>query len=826
MKVSANKLNELYSINKKPFRREPKKVINSNKVISIVMDKHYSISSPSKKRLLSKEIQGKARENLKNQYEIKEKSENLKEITEKYEKIGTESKENPIIYSQDCLYSDSETGKISINLAFYGRSTHEKFTESLESALSLLISSNEYKTKSSIEEKTVVLLRNLKNKRRSIRLGCIVGLYLILRKYEISISLYNSIFNSILDALNEYQTQEELFLVACFEVLKLFILNNTDETSTISEFHQRIINSMTFFCMFLTDNSFPILQKSCLHLIFLIGYEGIAFLVKLATKDYLEYQDLILNFLLSTPHIQRHVIVKSLLNDLTSDSSLIRNSAMACLTRLYDALDSDEILLYLSEFLYKDKIDKPLLVSVIRSIGPIGERFLSNELIKGDDFQLKSIIISSLSSRLPKYKSYLSLVLDSNDSNSCIKRLPGNFISYEGKVSPIFQMINTMDDLNKGENLFIYEKDKEDNTYKYRELVDGISIEKEVMTANVSSRDFISSLNRMIKHDNQYKSLHSHPKLVYFGEINLLDELDSYLLGRIKSKANPIEDSELDFYLLNYKDDYEFINEKYEVYLQKETIKSIASCLKDYFPIVRDFSAFAIGKIGLPEGEIVINDVISLLINEKDSNVKGRLLWTLGRLSEVCEERVLEILNDSLKSLLWKVKLNSLYAISQFGSRASRLCLPSLTRLIKESPINKTIIAETMIRIGAEGERVLLSLVNSRSEERNYKLISSILTSFLLVNLTSSNIDNIIETCFYFSNSENEVVKKNSLLLIETMFNMNKDSEEVTFLRKKNVIPLFYQMLSEKSKEIQNVSIYYLYITFILPFILDLYWIY
>ena len=63
------------------------------------------------------------------------------------------------------------------------------------------------------------------------------------------------------------------------------------------------------------------------------------------------------------------------------------------------------------------------------------------------------------------------------------------------------------------------------------------------------------------------------------------------------------------------------------------------------------------------------------------------------------------------------------------------------------STINKQIIAETIIKLGIEGEGVLLDVMRSEIDS-NYKLKSSIARSLALTNISSPNIDFVVE-CLY-----------------------------------------------------------------------------
>lgn len=97
---------------------------------------------------------------------------------------------------------------------------------------------------------------------------------------------------------------------------------------------------------------------------------------------------------------------------------------------------------------------------------------------------------------------------------------------------------------------------------------------------------------------------------------------------------------------------------------------------------------------------------------------------------------------------MWKVKSACLYSIASFGPRCSGLALSHLIKLFKKEPsINKQSIAETMIKLGSEGEEILLNIMKTENDT-DFRLKSSILRAFGLVDLSSQNIDFIMEALF------------------------------------------------------------------------------
>ncbi len=145
-------------------------------------------------------------------------------------------------------------------------------------------------------------------------------------------------------------------------------------------------------------------------------------------------------------------------------------------------------------------------------------------------------------------------------------------------------------------------------------------------------------------------------------------------------------------------------------YISEDIIKSLGKCLSEYSDKVRDSAATSLGIIGLPESSIAIDDLI-LHLKDKNIEVRSKIIWGIGRIAPAVDNSVIGEVALCIQSNMWKVKKATLYALTQFGNRCNKNILPYLINLLKESPINKQLIAETIIRMGTEGENNLLLLI-------------------------------------------------------------------------------------------------------------------
>ena len=107
----------------------------------------------------------------------------------------------------------------------------------------------------SLNEKIEKLISLSKDERREARLGSLIALYLICKKYsnEIDEEHKGIIIEKIVSLLQTYEKQEELFLVACLEICCLYGPIDI------------LIENIGLICMFITDFNFPKLQKATFY---------------------------------------------------------------------------------------------------------------------------------------------------------------------------------------------------------------------------------------------------------------------------------------------------------------------------------------------------------------------------------------------------------------------------------------------------------------------------------------------------------------------------------------------------------------------------------
>jgi hypothetical protein len=87
--------------------------------------------------------------------------------------------------------------------------------------------------------------------------------------------------------------------------------------------------------------------------------------------------------------------------------------------------------------------------------------------------------------------------------------------------------------------------------------------------------------------------------------------------------------------------------------------------------------------------------------------------------------------------------------------------------------------------------------------DSNYKLKAVIAKSLALSNINSPNIDFIVECLFKSAKSNSSLIRQNCLFAVRVL--AEKSDDRNTYLKKKNLIPFYYEMMIDKEQAIQAV---------------------
>ena len=769
-------------------------------------------SNTNSKKNISKNTKNKS-----HQPKSKSSSSNNQNTNNIYIK-NSSNNSNPILLSQSSSNNKLDEESELYNYFYYNDvcADNEIYLSALNDTLALL---DNIFNDLDLNGKINKLLELTNDETKNIRLGSLVCLYLLIKNNFNSLdeNNKNNIITEIISLLQSYEKQDELFLLSCLEICTLFGP------------HEILLENFGVICMFLTDFNFPKLQLASFHCLMCTEFNGISILIELASKDEQDYQRYILNQLIHTPHIQRIIIINAIFNELYSNDYKKRNIALSAINRLNYLLNDDETLQKIVELFNEPKIDNKFIASILRN--KYAEKLLLNELKTNQNEEIKSAICSVLCYRFPKKIIPFKIRLESGDRDlfSMNQNMPGSFFNYQGKICPVLvPCTKNIDEILENEEID-YDV-KKNHVNKILNMINDTSDD----WLEINQRDFLAALQRMI----QIQYDHRKPQLILDenNEFNFLDHLK--LKSDKKNKENNInsenkEDNEGNDinqenqndefsnysqynYIIKYntilgiksdvsqenESDLEGIDLDHE-YISEEVIKSLGKCLSDYSEKVRDSAATSLGIIGLPESSIAIDDLIPHL-KDKNVEVKSKIIWDIGRIAPAVDNSVIGEVALCIQSNMWKIKKATLYTLSQFGNRCNKNIIPYLINLLKESPINKQLIAETIVRMGIEGENNLLLMMNSEPDS-NYKLKSAVIRGYSYADITSPNIDFILESIFKLGNNEFPSVRKACIFTIHEL--ASRANENITYLKKKNIIPFYYDKLKDKDLNIQGYAI-------------------
>ena len=769
-------------------------------------------SNTNSKKNISKNTKNKS-----HQPKSKSSSSNNQNTNNIYIK-NSSNNSNPILLSQSSSNNKLDEESELYNYFYYNDvcADNEIYLSALNDTLALL---DNIFNDLDLNGKINKLLELTNDESKNIRLGSLVCLYLLIKNNFNSLdeNNKNNIITEIISLLQSYEKQDELFLLSCLEICTLFGP------------HEILLENFGVICMFLTDFNFPKLQLASFHCLMCTEFNGISILIELASKDEQDYQRYILNQLIHTPHIQRIIIINAIFNELYSNDYKKRNIALSAINRLNYLLNDEETLQKIVELFNEPKIDNKFIASILRN--KYAEKLLLNELKTNQNEEIKSAICSVLCYRFPKKIIPFKIRLESGDRDlfSMNQNMPGSFFNYQGKICPVLvPCTKNIDEILENEEID-YDV-KKNHVNKILNMINDTSDD----WLEINQRDFLAALQRMI----QIQYDHRKPQLILDenNEFNFLDYLK--LKSDKKNKENNInsenkEDNEGNDinqenqndefsnysqynYIIKYntilgiksdvsqenESDLEGIDLDHE-YISEEVIKSLGKCLSDYSEKVRDSAATSLGIIGLPESSIAIDDLIPHL-KDKNVEVKSKIIWDIGRIAPAVDNSVIGEVALCIQSNMWKIKKATLYTLSQFGNRCNKNIIPYLINLLKESPINKQLIAETIVRMGIEGENNLLLMMNSEPDS-NYKLKSAVIRGYSYADITSPNIDFILESIFKLGNNEFPSVRKACIFTIHEL--ASRANENITYLKKKNIIPFYYDKLKDKDLNIQGYAI-------------------
>ena len=231
-------------------------------------------------------------------------------------------------------------------------------------------------------------------------------------------------------------------------------------------------------------------------------------------------------------------------------------------------------------------------------------------------------------------------------------------------------------------------------------------------------------------------------------------------------------------------------------------IRALNRALRDEHAGVRETAAYSLGFIGLPEAAETLNGLVRSL-KDKMPAIRTMAAWAIGRLGTEAAKATGELIT-LLKDEYWKVRSNACISLASAGPAAASIAIPVLTKILKDGSINRSTVAETIVRLGPIGEKVVIDMLN-KEPLSNLVLRTSIVRSLGQANVSTNNIDYVVETLYKLSSDQNPSVRKEALLSMKSLAERAKS--KLTYLKAKTLLPLYLKYLKDQVKEIRDICV-------------------
>jgi len=263
--------------------------------------------------------------------------------------------------------------------------------------------------------------------------------------------------------------------------------------------------------------------------------------------------------------------------------------------------------------------------------------------------------------------------------------------------------------------------------------IDGEANEPSNDNIQINSRDFLASLQRFlgIKHQ-EFSSGESETPIAFEN----LEEIQNF------NKYNHLILSDF----LRDQDKETEQNSPSNASISQNIIKTLVLAYQDRNSVVRESVVHALGLIGLPEALEAL-ETLDKALYDSEGQIRSLAAWALGRLGEVVSGKVSGRLVELLRDKFWKVRTSACIALGYMGDDITPSPYQVLVKILREGIINKVVVCETLVRLGLQGEQILIEILKN-APNTDYLLKSAIIQSFELADVNRSDIDYVIEELF------------------------------------------------------------------------------
>jgi len=603
------------------------------------------------------------------------------------------------------------------------------------------------------EQKIQKLLEFFSNENPELCIGSSVFLWEILYKYKSSLSpndieaVLQRSFNLIEPTLNA----KNFYLV--ISLLEIIAIIGPHETSFANI---KVVASI------LKNTQQVVLATKAFLVLITLDYPGFYALLYILNRDFTDLPEYLFNKLANTNEILLHVILPSLLNDTVGPDQKKRVFSLNALNRMYHLIAQGSSLGVLTNLLKEGTLDRQLIASCIRASGEQGEQLLLKILRSSTGINHTKMILAILSVlawRVPLRPEVLDIRIVNFQVAEHYKQNPGTMCVYHGELVPCaFEGI--------------------------------LSEETERPWVEINSRDFISALQRLLS--VKYERFQN----------GLRDKIFTNAWTRYDVRLNGL----LPEFILAKVIDPDVLqdlhpNKSIKRGVTPEIIKALSGLFFNENPLIREQAISSMGLIGLPEA-LEASDPLIKSLSDPEPQVRAMAAWAVGMLGPNIGPKAKKLI-DCLKDSYWKVRNAACVAIGNVGICFAEDAFPMLTRVLRDGTINKLSVCETIVKLGVTGEQILIDILRT-VQSSNYKVKTAVVEALGMANVGKPTVDFVIEEVFKHAAEESVMVRKACLGTLNKLRTRSQKSE-ITYLKSKSILPLFYYFLQDLNQEIRDV---------------------
>lgn len=241
----------------------------------------------------------------------------------------------------------------------------------------------------------------------------------------------------------------------------------------------------------------------------------------------------------------------------------------------------------------------------------------------------------------------------------------------------------------------------------------------------INSRDFMASLQRLLTIKYQEFALRDQEGVNENEELKNFNNYNELILTNYFVPQNTQFDQAI---------------------ISPNIIKALMSLATDSNAGVREAAVNALGVIGPPEASDAV-DVLVKSLYDSESQIRATAAWALGKLGDISGNKATKRLIELLKDNFWKVRTSACIALGYMGENVEPSPYQILVKILKDGSINRVVVCETLVRLGVQGEQILLDILK-QVPNSNYALKSAIIQSLELADVDRPTIDFVIEELF------------------------------------------------------------------------------